>query len=283
MASIISSIWPILTSYRPNAARDRQAQREKTPLRFGAFEATYRPPRWGVVRPQNDKDAQRLYNHIRTIAFWLDAAPVLADLGLPFRAGLDDIISLVPIYGDLLSGILQLYQVWLSFIFGVPKEILGYMVLNVFLDVIVGLIPILGDFLDNLFKSNLRNLLLLENYLLNQKKYNILLMPESNEFIPKPPKNKKFSTFWFGGGSKSTELNEEIERERINGKIKKTRRMKINEGEIFENFSKPYSTSTFTTSEQPDEIKPSGSTTGTRRRTRQSGNSDPDPVMEPVD
>lgn len=86
----------------------------------------------------------RLYNHIRTVAFWLDAAPLLADLGLPFRvsalvyklsglinakkAGLDDIISLVPIYGDILSGILQLYQVWLCFIFGVPRTLLGYMV-----------------------------------------------------------------------------------------------------------------------------------------------------------
>lgn len=78
------------------------------------------------------------------MAFWLDAAPLLADLGLPFRvsalvyklsglinakkAGLDDIISLVPIYGDILSGILQLYQVWLCFIFGVPRTLLGYMV-----------------------------------------------------------------------------------------------------------------------------------------------------------
>lgn len=44
------------------------------------------------------------------------------------QAGLDDIISLVPVYGDILSGILQLYQVWLSFVFGVPLNILGYMV-----------------------------------------------------------------------------------------------------------------------------------------------------------
>lgn len=46
----------------------------------------------------------------------------------PKKAGLDDIISLVPIYGDIVSGILQLYQVWLCFIFGVPRTILGYMV-----------------------------------------------------------------------------------------------------------------------------------------------------------
>jgi hypothetical protein len=44
------------------------------------------------------------------------------------KAGLDDIISLVPLYGDIVSGILQLYQVWLCFVFGVPLQILGYMV-----------------------------------------------------------------------------------------------------------------------------------------------------------
>ncbi|WRT70067.1 uncharacterized protein IL334_007061 [Kwoniella shivajii] len=269
MASIISSIWPILTSYRPNAARDRQAQRENGPMRFGTFEATYKPPGWGVIGPRNDKDAQKLYNHIRTIAFWLDAAPVLADLGLPFRAGLDDIISLVPIYGDLVSGILQLYQVWLSFIFGVPTNILGYMVLNVFLDVVVGLVPILGDFLDNLFKSNLRNLALLETWLLTneraQRRYHILLMPEGNEFIPKP-KTTRFSTSWFGGGnSHKSEIDEERERERTTGKVRVTRRMDKNEGEKI-----PVPT-TGTSTE--------GETTGTRRRTRRSG----DPVMDPLD
>lgn len=53
---------------------------------------------------------------------------MLADLGLPFRAGLDDIISLVPIYGDIVSGIMQLYQVWLAWIFGVPVDVCVRMV-----------------------------------------------------------------------------------------------------------------------------------------------------------
>jgi hypothetical protein len=47
---------------------------------------------------------------------------------LTTKAGLDDIISLVPIYGDIVSGILQLYQVWLSVVFGVPPTILWQMV-----------------------------------------------------------------------------------------------------------------------------------------------------------
>lgn len=58
----------------------------------------------------------------------MDAAPVLADAGLPFRAGLDDIISLVPLYGDIVSGVLQLYQVWLCWLFGVPLNVCIQMV-----------------------------------------------------------------------------------------------------------------------------------------------------------
>jgi hypothetical protein len=76
------------------------------------------------------------------IAFLMDAAPQLSDLGLPFRAGLDDLvrpssfssspvhhlsdtcrhsysslriqISLVPLYGDALSALLSLYGVVLG-------------------------------------------------------------------------------------------------------------------------------------------------------------------------
>ncbi|KAK8853364.1 hypothetical protein IAR55_004068 [Kwoniella newhampshirensis] len=262
MASLLSSVWPILSSYRPNAARDRQAR----PLRFGAFEALYIPPGYAVKRPSNDRDAQRLYNHIRTVAYWLDASPLLADLGLPFRAGLDDIISLVPIYGDILSGILQLYQVWLCFIFGVPNNVLGYMFMNVIIDVVVGFVPLIGDFIDNLFKSNLRNLALLEEWLLTSpiatEKYHILLMPEGGtDFIPRP-KHSRFSTSWFGGGSGKTAEDEERERERTTGKVRATRRMERDEGD-----------------KVPAAAAAPGTSTGTRSRTRRGG----DPVMDPLD
>jgi len=232
MSGLLGSIWPILRSYRPNAARNRQTEKQLT--RFGVFEATYSPPGWGIRGPRTDQEAQRMYNHIRTVAFWLDAAPVLADLGLPFRAGLDDIISLVPIYGDIASGVLQLYQVWLSFVFGVPPQILGYMLLNVLLDVLVGLVPLLGDFLDNLFKSNLRNLALLEEWLLNPpansraRNYHILLMPESNEFLPKP--KTKAGWGWFGGSGPGDVEESEREKEVRTGKVRATRRMGREEG-----------------------------------------------------
>ncbi len=122
--SIWSAASAIYGAYSPNAA---SANRNRRAARFGAFQPTMRPP---VLhrRPKDDREAQRLYNHVRTVAFYLDAAPMLSDLGLPFRAGLDDIISLVPIWGDVLSGLMQLYQVWLAWIFGVPVDVCVRMV-----------------------------------------------------------------------------------------------------------------------------------------------------------
>ncbi|BEI84254.1 hypothetical protein CcaverHIS002_0408580 [Cutaneotrichosporon cavernicola] len=197
--------------------------------RFGAFQPTLRPP---VIhrRPRDDAEAQRLYNHVRTVAFYLDAAPVLSDLGLPFRAGLDDIISLVPLYGDLVSGIMQLYQVWLAWIFGVPVAVCVRMIINVLLDIVVGIIPIIGDILDNLWKANLRNLALLEDWLLTAPEYHILLMPDSNTYLPEPRKPGGRWNAWFGPTGKR-EAEDERERERTTGKVRRTRRMARDEGE----------------------------------------------------
>ena len=100
-------------------------------------------------------------------------------------------------------------------------------------DVVVGIVPLIGDFLDNLFKSNLRNLAVLESWLLTSssaQRYHILLMPEGNEFVPRPRSASRFSSSWFGGG-KSTVEDAEKERERMTGKVRVTRRMGKEEGE----------------------------------------------------
>lgn len=49
--------------------------------------------------------------------------------------------------------------------------------------------------LDNLWKSNIKNLGLLEDHLLRQKRHTVLLMPKGGDFIPKPKRS-----FWGGGG-----------------------------------------------------------------------------------
>jgi hypothetical protein len=58
------------------------------------------------------------------------------------QAGIDDIISLVPIYGDIASGVLQLYQVFLCFMFGVPRQTLMLMVCASLVPALLGITPI---------------------------------------------------------------------------------------------------------------------------------------------
>ena len=94
---------------------------------------------------------------------------------------------------------------------------------------VVGIVPIIGDVIDNLFKSNLRNLALLEEWLLTDphaQRYHILLMPQSDEFIPGPGAKWKG---WFGGKEDVRE-QESRRQEATTGKVRQTRRMKKDEG-----------------------------------------------------
>lgn len=55
-------------------------------------------------RPRSDEEAQRLYYHIRTLCYWLDAANTIVRIPyldkLPFTFGVEAIIgSLVPVAG----------------------------------------------------------------------------------------------------------------------------------------------------------------------------------------
>ena len=96
------------------------------------------------------------------------------------------------------------------------------------MDVFAGIIPIIGDIIDNLFKANLRNLALLETWLLTDpsaQRFHILVMPETTDFMPKPKAPSKMSS-WFGGGTGiSAEEAAERVKESQTGKVRKTRRM----------------------------------------------------------
>lgn len=56
-------------------------------------------------RPRSDEEAQRLYYHIRTLCYWLDAANTIVRIPyldkLPFTFGIEAIIgTLIPIAGE---------------------------------------------------------------------------------------------------------------------------------------------------------------------------------------
>lgn len=80
------------------------------------------------------------------------------------RIGIDGLIGLIPGFGDAVGAMLSLYIVSRASSFGVPKAVLGRMLLNVGIDSLIGLVPVLGDLFDFVFKANERNVKLLRHY-----------------------------------------------------------------------------------------------------------------------
>jgi len=81
-------------------------------------------------------------------------------LGVP--VGVDPLLGLVPVIGDLLSLILSAYLVGVAVRFKVPKRQILKMVQNVAIDFVLGLVPLFGDIFDLLFWANQRNLKILK-------------------------------------------------------------------------------------------------------------------------
>lgn len=97
---------------------------------------------------------------VRFIATLLDSA-----IKIPFvrkRIGLDPILGLVPGGGDLVAMVLSLYIVWVAYSLGIPQAVLLRMVINIVIDTSVGSIPLLGNVFDVYWKSNKRNIKLME-------------------------------------------------------------------------------------------------------------------------
>jgi hypothetical protein len=101
---------------------------------------------------------------LRRLCVLLDSA-----IGIPgtkIRLGLDPIIGLIPGAGDVITGVLALYIVFVAWQLGVRGRVLAVMLGNVAVDFLGGSIPILGDIFDVVWKCNLKNLALLEREML---------------------------------------------------------------------------------------------------------------------
>lgn len=98
----------------------------------------------------------------RIIATWLDE--IFRIPGTKIRIGLDPIIGLFPAIGDLLTSSLGLVLVVEGLRHKLPISVLIRMGANVIINQIVGSIPVVGDAFSIWFKSNSRNLVLLNRW-----------------------------------------------------------------------------------------------------------------------
>ena len=85
--------------------------------------------------------------------------------GTKVGIGLDPIIGLLPLCGDVLGLLLSSYIIIEAAQLGVSTATLGRMVVNVIIDSLVGAIPLLGDLFDFAWKANNYNIILLEEAL----------------------------------------------------------------------------------------------------------------------
>ncbi|MGJ3629893.1 DUF4112 domain-containing protein [Sphingomonas sp. MMS24-JH45] len=77
--------------------------------------------------------------------------------GINRRVGLDAILGLVPVIGDLAAAALGTYIVWEARNVGMSRFTLARMLGRVGFDALLGLVPFVGDAADFFYRSNTRN------------------------------------------------------------------------------------------------------------------------------
>jgi hypothetical protein len=108
-------------------------------------------------------DPQSVRRRLEAMEGLLERAFVVP--GTQYRVGLDAIVGLVPVVGDLITTAMGAWLVWEARNLGMSKWHLARMGGNVAIDTVVGAIPLVGDAFDFVFRSNTRNIRILKRWL----------------------------------------------------------------------------------------------------------------------
>lgn len=119
-----------------------------------------------VVRSREDilaSDDTARRKRVRLVAKLLDNS--IAIPGTSWKIGLDPIIGLIPGIGDLIGAVLSGYIVLEAARAEASALTLARMLVNIGVDTLLGAVPALGDVFDAAWKSNTKNVALLERHL----------------------------------------------------------------------------------------------------------------------
>ena len=114
----------------------------------------------GVLIPRGGLDPNDALPNVRLLAKILDSAFVVP--GTKFRFGFDPVIDVVPVVGDAIGAAIGSYILLTAARLGLPRPVLARMLLNIGVDAAVGAVPFVGPLLDAGFRSNTKNVRLLE-------------------------------------------------------------------------------------------------------------------------
>jgi len=104
---------------------------------------------------------------MQVVAHLMDNAFVIP--GTKIRFGLDPILGLIPGVGDTATALISFLTLMQCARRGLPRIVLARMAGNILVNTVLGALPLLGDLFSVWFKSNQRNLVLLEKHLENNK------------------------------------------------------------------------------------------------------------------
>ncbi|KAH8549136.1 hypothetical protein BGW37DRAFT_522701 [Umbelopsis sp. PMI_123] len=121
-----------------------------------------------IILSERDR---KILRHVKSRAFYLDRGFQCCCCNI----GLDGVIGLIPGIGDALGAILALELVRKAAKADLPRNILLMMFFNIAFDFVIGLVPLLGDILDFMYKANMKNATLLEEYLMTRRRDELLM------------------------------------------------------------------------------------------------------------
>lgn len=113
--------------------------------------------------PGFGRDAASVRRRVEAMEAVLEGMFVIP--GTRRRVGLDSLVGLIPVVGDVATAAMGAWIVWEARNLGLSKWQLTRMAANVGVDTVIGAIPFAGDIFDFLFKSNTKNLRIIRRHL----------------------------------------------------------------------------------------------------------------------
>lgn len=113
--------------------------------------------------PGLSREPAAIRQRVEAMELLLERSFIIPGTRIPF--GLDALIGLVPIIGDLITAAMGSYIVWEARNLGMSKWQLTRMAANIGIDTLLGAVPLVGDAFDLVWRSNTRNLKIILKHL----------------------------------------------------------------------------------------------------------------------
>ena len=113
--------------------------------------------------PDVSRDPQAVRQRVEAMEKVLERVFVIPGINRP--VGLDSLVGLIPVVGDIATALMGAYIVWEARNLGMSKWQLSRMAANVGIDTALGAVPLAGDLFDFLWRSNTRNLKIIRKHL----------------------------------------------------------------------------------------------------------------------